>query len=110
MGSHNGISTYKKRGNHMQYAVLDIKATGARIRELRKAAHLTVDQVALYMGFGTGQAIYKWQRGDCMPTVDNLYALSRLFHTTVDDILRGSADEDDKSSPPWDDPLQKTAA
>ena len=41
------------------------------------------------MGFESAQAVYKWQRGDSLPTVDNLYALSVLFGTTVDEILVG---------------------
>ena len=73
----------------MEYPTLDVKATGARIKELRKAHHLKVEEVARFMGFESEQAIYKWQRGESLPTVENLYALSRLFETTVDDILRG---------------------
>ena len=82
----------------MEYPVLDVKATGARIKELRKAHHLKVEEVARFMGFESEQAVYKWQRGDSLPTVDNLYALSRLFETPVDDILRGSREEDERSS------------
>lgn len=82
----------------MEYPVLDAKATGARIRELRKARHLKVEEIARFMGFESEQAVYKWQRGDSLPTVDNLYALSRLFETSVDDILRGSREEDERSS------------
>lgn len=73
----------------MNYPVLDAKATGARIKELRKERHIKVEEVARFMGFGLEQAIYKWQRGESLPTVDNLYALSKLFETSVDDILRG---------------------
>lgn len=73
----------------MKYPVLDVKAIGARIRFLRKKNNLKVADVADFMGFETEQAIYKWQRGDCLPTVDNLFALSQLFGTTVDDILVG---------------------
>ena len=47
----------------MEYPVLDAKATGARIKELRKAHHLTVEEIARYMGFESVQAVYKWQRG-----------------------------------------------
>ncbi len=75
------------------YPVLDARATGARIKELRKAKHLRVEDVATFMGFESEQAVYKWQRGDSLPTVDNLYALSVLFETTVDDILRGEKEE-----------------
>lgn len=78
----------------MEYPVLDAKATGARIKELRKINQLKVEDIARFMGFESVQAIYKWQRGDSLPTVDNLYALSSLFGTSVDDILRGSKEED----------------
>lgn len=81
----------------MEYPVLDVKATGRRICELRRANHLSVEDVSRFMGFQSGQAVYKWQRGESLPTVENLYALSRLFGTTVDDILCGR-EEDDKSS------------
>ncbi len=82
----------------MRYPVIDAKATGERIRELRKANKLKVEEIANFMGFESDQAIYKWQRGDSLPTVDNLYALSSLFGTTVDDILRGSKEKDESPS------------
>ena len=85
----------------MEYPVLDARATGERIKELRRAHHLKVEEVARFMGFESEQAVYKWQRGDSLPTVDNLYALSRLFDTTVDDILRGDREKDDCPSLPF---------
>ena len=81
----------------MIFAVLDAKKTGARIKELRKENRLTVEEVSLYMGFESVQAVYKWQRGESLPTIDNLYALSQLFRTSVDDILRGDREEDSSS-------------
>ena len=72
----------------MEYPVIDTKATGARIRELRKQKNIKVEDLREFMGFESEQAIYKWQRGDCLPSIDNLYALSKLFGTTVEDILR----------------------
>ena len=68
------------------------------IRELRKQNKLTVEQVRDYLGLESTQSIYKWQRGESMPTIDNLYALSTLFETSVDGILRGSREEDELSS------------
>lgn len=81
-----------------EFPVLDTSATGARIRELRKQNKLTVEQVRDFLGLESTQAIYKWQRGESMPTIDNLYALSTLFETSVDGILRGSREEDERSS------------
>ena len=73
----------------MVYPTIDAKATGARIRELRIERGLTIHEVSEYMGFTTDQAVCKWQRGDSLPTVDNLYALSILLRTSMEDILVG---------------------
>ena len=85
----------------MEFPVLDPKATGARIKELRKERHLKVEDISRFMGFETDQAVYKWQRGDSLPTLDNLYALSGLFGIPVDDILRGSREESESSLLPF---------
>ena len=51
------------------------------------------------MSRGLGD-VYKrqTQEGESLPTVDNLYALSRLLHTSVDDILIGEKERDDEPS------------
>lgn len=92
------INKHTQGGIHMNYPVLDLKATGERINQLRKDNNLRVIDVAEYMGFESTQAVYKWQRGESLPTVDNLYALSRLLHTSVDDILIGEKERDDEPS------------
>ncbi len=69
------------------FPVLDVKATGNRIKEIRVAKHISVNDICEFMGFENPQAVYKWQRGESLPTVDNLYALSRLFETPMEQIL-----------------------
>ena len=66
-----------------------MKATGERIKELRKECGFTIREVSEYMGFTTDQAVCKWQRGESLPTVDNLYALSKLYGKRMEDILVG---------------------
>ena len=80
----------------MEYPVLDTKAIGVGIKKLRKENHLKVSDIADFMGFESEQAVYKWQRGESLPSVDNLYALSQLFDTSVDDILKGCREEDER--------------
>ncbi len=67
---------------------IDAIATGARIQELRKSRGLRVTDISDYMGFLDPQAVYKWLRGESLPTLRNMYQLSRLFDTTIDDIIR----------------------
>ena len=69
------------------YPSINIQATGRRIRELRKQNNLRVEDVIEYLGLVSEQAVYKWQRGECMPTLDNMYALSILFNTTIEEII-----------------------
>jgi len=69
------------------FRVIDPIATGANIVRLRKERGLTVRDLQAYFGFEEPQAIYKWQRGQSLPTVDNLYALGALLEVPLDDIL-----------------------
>ncbi len=61
--------------------------TGANIIRLRKAAGLTVHDLQMAFGFNSPQAIYKWQTGTALPTVDNLIGLAALLNVHIDDIL-----------------------
>ena len=67
--------------------VIDMTATGVNIVRLRRNAGLTVRDLQAVFGFTTPQAIYKWQRGDAMPTLDNIVALAAVLGVTVDEIL-----------------------
>ena len=66
---------------------IDMVATGRNIENLRKAAGLTVRDLQEIFGFGTPQAIYKWQHGTAMPTIDNLVVLAAVLQVKIDDIL-----------------------
>ena len=67
--------------------VIDMTATGINITRLRINAGLTVKDLQDIFGFSTPQAIYKWQRGTALPTVDNLVVLAAAFGVKSDDIL-----------------------
>ena len=69
------------------YPVIDLIATGNNIRRLRMERGLTVRELQNYFGFEEPRAIYKWQKGESLPTVDNLYALGTLFEVPMDQIL-----------------------
>ncbi len=70
-----------------RFPVIDLAATGENITRLRQARGLTVRDLQAWFGFEEPQAIYKWQRGKSLPTVDNLYALSDLLEVPMNDIL-----------------------
>ena len=66
---------------------VDLVATGKNIEKLRKEAGLSVKDLQNIFGFGTPQAIYKWQHGTALPTVDKLVLLSAIFKVSIDEIL-----------------------
>lgn len=61
--------------------------TGQNIARLRQQKGLTVKELQDIFGFATPQAIYKWQHGTAIPTVDNLVVLAAVFGVPLDDIL-----------------------
>ena len=71
----------------MTIPAIDIVATGRNIMKLRKAAGLSVREIQNIFGFTTPQAIYKWQHGTAMPTIDNLVVLAAVLDVTIDEIL-----------------------
>ncbi len=71
----------------MTLPIVNMKQTGRNIAALREQRGLSVRQLQRLMGFATPQAIYKWQHGESLPSVDNLVALSAIFAVPIDAIL-----------------------
>ena len=66
---------------------INMAATGNNITQMRRRAGMTVQDLQNIFGFSSPQAIYKWQRGEAMPTIDNLVILASVFDTTMDAIV-----------------------
>lgn len=71
----------------MAIPMIDMVQTGQNINRLRKAAGISVKELQDIFGFGTPQAIYKWQHGTALPTIDNLVVLAAVLGVKVDDVL-----------------------
>ena len=67
--------------------VIDMVRTGQNIARLRKQAGLSVRDLQDVFGFATPQAIYKWQQGVTLPTIDNLVVLAAVLQVRLDDIV-----------------------
>lgn len=66
---------------------IDMVKTGENIKLLRLRCGLTVKDIQDIFGFVTPQAIYKWQQGAALPSLDNLVVLSAIFQVSMEDIL-----------------------
>ena len=73
-----------------KYPVIDMARTGQNIKRIMKLKGLKVKDIQEFLELSTPQSIYHWFDGRNLPTIDNLYALSELFHLPVDALLVGN--------------------
>ena len=66
--------------------MLDNKVVGENITRMRKQRQLTQQELADKL-FVTVQAVSGWERGQFLPSVDNLMDLSKVLECNLTDIL-----------------------
>ena len=69
------------------YLSIRLPETGNHIKQLLKKSGYTVRDIQSAMGFENPQAIYKWMSGKTLPSLDNLVILSKILHSSMEDIL-----------------------
>lgn len=67
--------------------VIDVTATGKNIKDMIKAKGFKIADVQQRCGFNTPQAIFKWMRGDSVPTIDNMVIIADMLGVTIDQIV-----------------------
>ncbi len=67
--------------------VIDLQNTGLQIKSLRKENGFSVKDIQDIFGFDYPQAVYAWEQGKNVPTIDNLLVLARLFHVSIEEIV-----------------------
>lgn len=65
------------------------RETGIWLRRIMDTHNISVKDVQKYLGLSSVQSVYHWLNGISLPTLDNLYALSELFHMSLDAMVRG---------------------
>ena len=66
---------------------IQMEQTGKHIRKLLMDNGYSVRDIQHAMGFSSPQAVYKWLSGQSLPSVDNLVVLSKILHTSIDNLL-----------------------
>ena len=72
---------------HAPMPTVNLALTGRNIRTMRRQRGLSVKDLQDIFGFATPQAIYKWQQGATLPTVENLVVLASVFGVPMEEIL-----------------------
>ena len=68
-------------------SVLDLAATGAKIKTVMKDKGITARELQIIMDFPYVQTIYNWFAGKNMPTIDNLVVLAKILAVPMDDLV-----------------------
>lgn len=81
---------------------------GSRIKELRLKRGLSADQVAEACGVGRS-SVFRWEKGESLPTATNLRGLSDLFGVDLDTLTgrQGAIDKEVTTGGEPDQPADK---
>lgn len=69
---------------------IDRRATGVNIRRIMDRKNISVKDLQRYLQLGSIQSIYHWLNGICLPSLDNLYAMSIYFQMPLDSLICGT--------------------
>ena len=65
----------------------------SRLVALRKENNLSQEALAEKLGISR-QAVSKWERAEASPDTDNLIALAKLYHVSLDELLKIHEEEE----------------
>lgn len=71
----------------LRYPNIDMQKTGRRIQNIIKKAGYSVREIQEYLGLSCPQSIYRWFKGQILPSINHMYALSILLHVHMEELL-----------------------
>lgn len=67
--------------------VINMARTAANIKSLRIKSGYSVREIQSVFSFSSPEAVYAWEKGKYLPTIDNMIVLSALYGVSVDEIV-----------------------
>lgn len=69
------------------YPNIDLIETGKHLKRLLTSRGYSVKEIQNYLQLSCPQPIYRWFKGQILPTVDHLYGLAQLLNMHMEDLL-----------------------
>lgn len=82
-----------ERDGMEQYPSIDMVKFGAKLKEVCDERKVTANDLKEYLNLSSIQAVYLWFRGQRLPNIDNLYAISRFLGVRMDDLINSEREE-----------------
>ena len=67
--------------------IIDVAATAANIKACRIRAGYSVREIQNIFSFSSPEAIYSWEKGKYIPSIDNLIVIASVYGVTIDQIV-----------------------
>ena len=71
----------------LPYLNIDMKATGSKLQQAIKGAGYSVKAIQEHLRLSCPQSIYRWFKGQILPSVNHLYMLSLLVGVSMEELL-----------------------
>ncbi len=69
------------------YTSLDMIQTGKKIHYIFIKNGCTVKDIQCFLNLACPQSIYRWIKGQTLPSIDNLYRMAEIFQIHMEDML-----------------------
>lgn len=66
---------------------INLELTGKKLNRILTKAGISARQIQNMLSIGSVQSVYRWYRGETLPTVDHLYDLSRILNCHMEELL-----------------------
>lgn len=81
------MNRYIQENKIVIHPIINLVKTGQNIKNMREEKGMTVQKLANFLELEAVQAVYNWQTGKTLPSIENLKILSELFNKPMDEIL-----------------------
>lgn len=69
------------------YLGIDLHETGKQIKKLMNQKGYSVKDIQYLLHLSCPQPIYRWMKGQMLPTVDHLYMMAKALHVHMEELL-----------------------
>jgi len=67
--------------------IIDVAATAANIKACRIRTGYSVREIQNIFNFSSPEAVYAWEKGKYLPTIDNMIVIASVYGVTIDQIV-----------------------
>lgn len=67
--------------------IIDVAATAANIKACRIRAGYSVREIQNIFNFSSPEAVYAWEKGKYLPTIDNMIVIAAIYGVKIDELI-----------------------